>query len=283
MIDIHTHLWNPESIPVSIRSYFKTKKEENFEKASCGAEGLLERMDSFGLEKAVVAALAYGSDLPEKEISEINEYVWKETEKSRRLAAFCTVNPFLGKKAVDIVRDCIEEKDFKGLKLHGNLQQFYANDKAVYPLYELMQKYRRPVLFHTGGIGLEAYKDKYSALDCFDDIACDFPELPMILGHAGRYEYARLAVILRKHRNCYADISTNFSKNKKFVAAPLERLVEAVNEWAGDIGQLLFGSDTPFYGQKQTMEYIRMTKHKEQLHLALEKNTDEFCKKYKIF
>ena len=69
-----------------------------------------------------------------------------------------------------------------------------------------------PVLFHTGGIGLSGIRDCFGNLDAIDHIACEFPKLPIIMGHAGRIDYRRTAELLRKHPNVYADISTNFSR-----------------------------------------------------------------------
>lgn len=283
MIDIHTHLWNPDTIPKSIRSYFAEKEANQFQARFCTAEGLLERMDDAGIQKAVVLALAYSRELSFAEVSRINDYVIKETEKSERLEAFCTVSPFEGEKALLMLSKFMEELGCKGLKLHGNMQELYPNDSLCYPIYRKMEYYRKPVLFHTGGIGLKAYKDKYSNLEYFDDIACDFPEMPIILGHAGRFEYEKLAAILRKHKNCYADISTNFSRDPELASKPLERLVHTVKEWVGDTGQLLFGTDFPFYSQKQTMDYVGYIDTGKNLRDILELNTHEFCKKYRIF
>ena len=283
MIDIHTHLWNPETIPESIRSYFEEQGKKRFQSRFYTAEGLLERMDAAGIEKAVVLALAYDSSLTSDEIEQINGYVVKETGKSSRLEAFCTVAPRDVEKAADTLRKYIEVSGCKGLKLHGNMQEIFPNDPACYPLYRIMEHYRKPVLFHTGGIGLRAYKDKYSGLEYFDDIACDFPDMPIILGHAGRFEYEKMAVILRKHKNCYADISTNFSRKSALAVKPLERLVRTVEEWAGTTEQLLLGSDFPFYSQAKTMKYVNDADTGEDLRNMLERNTEIFCEKYKIF
>lgn len=283
MIDVHTHLWNPEAIPESIRSYFKEQGISQFHSAFCTADGLLERMDEAGIQRAVVLALAYSSRLKTEDLEQINAYVLKETGKTKRLKAFCTVNPYDGIKALTMLRRCIEDQGFAGLKLHGSMQEVFPNDKVCYALYEQMQRYGKPVLFHTGGIGLKAYKDKYSRLENFDDMLCDFPEMPIILGHAGRFDYEGLAVLLRKHKNCYGDISTNFGKKAELATAPLERLIRTVEEWAGDTSHLLFGSDFPFYSQKRTVEYTKQTVMGQDLTEALEKNTDKFCEHYKIF
>ena len=283
MFDIHTHLWDTRCLPPSIRSYFP-QREGGAQCLACStAEDLISEMDQSGIEKAIVLALAFQPDLSQTTIRDINDYVIAQTSKSDRLAAFCTINPHDGRDSIPLLEEYILKKGCKGLKLHGSMQEFFACDRKLYPVYEWMQAYKKPIIFHTGGIGLKAYKDKYCALEQFDEIACDFPSLPIVLGHAGRFHYDSLAIILRKHRNCYAEISTNFSKNEGIAARPLERLWYTVLEWAGDSQQLLFGSDFPFYSQQKTMMHIEGLSDRESIQRQLEKNTQLFCEQYHIF
>lgn len=72
---------------------------------------------------------------------------------------------------------------FRGLKLHPNIQCFYADDQRLYPLYQWLEEHHYPALFHTGGIGLNGIRDCYGAPERIDTIACDFPDLPIIMGH----------------------------------------------------------------------------------------------------
>lgn len=278
MIDIHTHLWNVSELPESIQSYFGAEEAD-----PCTAEKLLEHMDHAGIRCAVVHALAWKPGLSQNEISRINDYVVTETAKSARLAAFCTVDPFAGDRALKTLEKYIGEKGCVGLKLHGSMQEFYPDDRRLYPIYAWMEERSLPVLFHTGGIGLKAYKDKYCSLEHFDEVACDFPDLPMILGHGGRNDYAGLSVLLRKHKNCYADISTNFSKKEAYARRPLQKMVCEVRDWTGYTDQLLFGSDFPFYSQEKTMQYVKTADRQAALYWELERNTDKFCKKYNLF
>ncbi|KZL88986.1 amidohydrolase family protein [Clostridium magnum] len=283
MIDIHTHLWDFEAMPEAIRTYFVGKGNEQVDPKKYTAEGLLESMSQAGIEYSIVSALAYSHDLSWDNIHEINEYVRKAVAASDgKLIGFCTVDPFGGEASITMLRKCMEEEGFKGLKLHGNMQRFYPNDKRLYEIYKVMQSYHKPILFHTGGIGLKAYRDCYGQISNFDDVACDFPELPIILGHAGRLKYEELAVLLRKHTNIYADISTNFSKASEYRTKPMEKLFQTVLEWCGTSSHLLFGSDYPFYAQKQTVDNMNLMEHRTEILKDLEDNTQVFVKKFGI-
>jgi uncharacterized protein len=187
----------------------------------------------------------------------MNAYTCQEMKKAGgRLVGLCVVDPFGGPAIVARVRAWVEEKGFRGVKIHPAFQRITPNDPALYPLYELLQEYRLPVLFHSGPIGIAPAKDKYSSIEDFDEVACDFPSLPLILGHGGRPQYAQAANLLRKHRNVAIDISANFARLSGFESSPLEELLFQVKTLAGSCQRVLFGSDYPVYNQKETAEAL---------------------------
>ena len=105
------------------------------------------------------------------------------------LIPFASVDP--GRSdAVERTRRLIDEHEVKGFKFHPNLQEFFPNDRSAYPVYEVIAEARLPALFHTGhsgmGTGLPGgggLRLKYSNPLCLDDVAADFPELPIVLAH----------------------------------------------------------------------------------------------------
>jgi predicted TIM-barrel fold metal-dependent hydrolase len=255
-IDIHTHLWPAERTQDAISSYFKARGLDVARTLS--ADGLIESMESDAdIELSVVSALAMAEGETNDDLAPINEYVAGEIARSGgKLIGFCTVDPFGGKESAAMLIKYLDGYGFRGLKLHQNVQAFYPNDQRLYPVYEELQKRHLPVLFHTGGIGIRGLMDKYSALMPIEEIACLFPEMPIILGHAGRGMYDEVALMLRKHENVYADISANFAKLEGSEYLVLQEMIQRVKIWTGGVSKLLFGSDYPFYGQQQTLELL---------------------------
>jgi len=264
-IDIHTHLWPEERTTDALKSYFAARGMDPAQTLS--AEGLLASMDSdAGVGLSVVSALAMAAGETNESLAAVNEYVAAEIARSEgRLVGFCTVDPFAGKASADALERYIDSFGFKGLKLHQNIQTFYPDDERLYPVYEVLQRRRLPVLFHTGGIGIRPLMDKYSALAPIDDVACLFPGMPIILGHAGRGMYDEVALLMRKHENVYADISANFAKLDGFEYVALQEMIARVKIWTGGVSKLLFGSDYPFYGQQQTIELLERADEGETL------------------
>ncbi len=284
-VDIHTHLWPSGSTTRALNEYFAMRGLNPSHVLS--AEGLTGSMTA-DMEMGVVAALAMRGDETNEELAALNAYVAGEVKKSGgRLIGFCTVNPYGGAESAGALRKYIQSDGFRGLKLHQNIQRFFPNDPALFPIYEELQSLRLPVLFHTGGIGIKPLQDKYSALDCIEEVACLYPEMPILLGHAGRGMYDEVALILRKHENVYADISANFAKLKGSEHLPLMELIRKVKIWVGNTDKLLFGSDYPFYGEQQTLDLLeRIAGEDGQIITAQDiegisgSNAFKFCKKY---
>lgn len=253
-VDLHTHLWPASGVPPFIRDYGRQRDLGG--DLATGHQDLLVKMDECEIERSVVLALAYGPELSEDEIGELNDHVRVEVACAPdRLVGFCTVNPF-SIDALDQLRRAIETGGFRGLKLHGSMQKFDVDDERLYPLYEAMEGYRLPILFHSGGIGVLPCKDQHTRATRFDAVACSFPRLPIILGHAGRIDYTTTAELLRKHENVYAEISSNIGRSSQGRTWPLRQLIAAVAGWAGGTGRLAFGSDYPLYSQAETLAVL---------------------------
>jgi predicted TIM-barrel fold metal-dependent hydrolase len=103
---------------------------------------------------------------------------------------FASLDPTRGAEAVAEARRLVGSRAVRGLKLHPPLQQFWPNDRLAYPLYEVFAEARLPVLFHTGHSGIGTgmpggggVRLKYGNPMPIDDVAVDFPDLPIILAH----------------------------------------------------------------------------------------------------
>ena len=102
----------------------------------------------------------------------------------------------------------------RGLKLHPPLQQFFPNDRIAYPLYEVFAEARLPVLFHTGHSGIGTgmpggggIRLKYGHPMPIDDVAVDFPDMPIIMAHPSfPWQDEAISVCLHKPQ-VYIDLS----------------------------------------------------------------------------
>jgi predicted TIM-barrel fold metal-dependent hydrolase len=292
IIDMHTHLWPASSTSADLLSYFEKRKMADRLSHYFSAEGLLELMEKHSIAGSVVSAIPLSRGMKNEDLAPFNDHVEGEVvHADGKLMGFCTVDPLGGAESVRVVRHCIEERGFRGLKLHPCIQEFYPYDERVFPLYETMQEFGLPILMHTGGLGIVGFRDRFGHPEYLDDVACLFPGLPIIMGHGGRLWYDETAILLRKHPNIYADISTNFGRSKDARSEPLTWMLDKVKIWAGSLNSILYGSDYPFYFQDETFELLRGVKRHiqdssqgpvtgEELDAICEDNPSRFCERY---
>ena len=158
---------------------------------------------------------------------------------------FISVDPTRGPEAIREAKRLLATGLVRGLKLHPPLQQFFANDRAAYPLYELFAEARLPVLFHTGhsGIGTGVpggggIRLKYGHPMHIDDVAVDFPELPIVMAHPS-FPWQDEAISICLHKpTVYIDLS---GWSPKYFAPTLVQYANSLLK-----RKVLFGSDYPW-------------------------------------
>ena len=124
------------------------------------------------------------------------------------------------------------------------MQGFYPNDRKAYALYEAIAEAGLPALFHTGQTGAGAgtrggmgIRLKYSNPMYLDDVAADFPDMPIVLAHPS-FPWQDEALAVATHKpNVYIDLS---GWSPKYFPA---NLVQYANTLLKD--RVLFGSDYP--------------------------------------
>jgi hypothetical protein len=129
------------------------------------------------------------------------------------LIPFVSVDPHRGKRGVSEVKRLIE-KGARGFKFHPNLQGFFPNERLAYPLYEVIAEAGLPALFHTGHSGMGSglpggggIRLKYSNPIHVDDVAVDFPGMPIILAHPS-FPWQEEAISVAMHKaQVYLDLS----------------------------------------------------------------------------
>jgi uncharacterized protein len=157
-IDVHTHVHRSVSAPASapageplaaMATYFKTGP----------AAYTVDELASYYRDRNM-AAVTFTVDVagePEDPARPTNEEI---AERARANAdviiPFASVDPARGRAGVRIAQRLIEEHGVRGFKFHPSSQGFRPNDRAAYPLYEVIEAAGLPALFHTGQTGVGA-------------------------------------------------------------------------------------------------------------------------------
>ncbi len=174
-----------------------------------------------------------------------NDAVAEFAAKNSDIAlAFASLDPTRGADAVREARRLVASGGIRGLKLHPPLQQFFPNDRMAYPLYEVFAEARLPVLFHTGHSGIGTgmpggggIRLKYGHPMPIDDVAVDFPDMPIIMAHPSfPWQDEAISICLHK-RQVYIDLS---GWSPKYFSPALVQYANTLLKH-----KVLFGSDYP--------------------------------------
>src|SRR5450432_4130805 len=165
-------------------------------------------------------------------------------ENSDMMVAFASIDPHKGKLGVREARRLLKENGIRGFKFHPTTQGFFPNDRMAYPLYEVIAEHKLPAIFHSGhsgiGTGMRGgggVRLKYSNPMYLDDVAVDFPDLPIIMAHPSfPWQDEALSVCLHKPQ-VYIDLS---GWSPKYFPP---QLIQYANTQLKH--KVLFGSDFP--------------------------------------
>ncbi len=245
-IDVHTHVHR------SVRDRPREGSSE-VEKAMSdyfGADGFtgytVPELAAYYRERHM-AAVVFGVDQapPHGPMVPSNEEIAElAAEHADVLIPFASVDPARGEAGVKIARRLIEDYGVRGFKFHPSTQAFFPNDRAAYPLYEVIAEHGLIALFHTGQTGVGAgmpggggIRLKYANPMHIDDVAADFPDMKIILAHPSfPWQDEALAVATHKPQ-VYIDLS---GWSPKYFPPQLVHYANTLLR-----KKVLFGSDFP--------------------------------------
>jgi len=257
IIDVHTHLCNRDGVAqpfwdgwaevgaLRINRPLEKVQRRLPEFWDISGDMIVKDMDAAGIDRSVLLAIDWGlarhlGDL-KLSIVEINKIYADAVKKHpQRLIAFAGIDP-RREKAAELVGIFLGDWGMKGIKFH-TAAGFYPNDKVCYPIYEKALEYGVPVLLHTGEV-LKPLYFKYCQPIYVQEVAMDFPDLPIILAHTGGCWYSEAVAICNNATNVYLDLSLwqrRLLRPLEFYRA-LRTLLDSV-PWQ----RVLFGSDYPF-------------------------------------
>jgi hypothetical protein len=149
----------------------------------------------------------------------------------------------------------IEELGLRGVKMGPIYAGFDPRDSRCDVVYRYCQQNDIPILFHTGTTFNRNAPLEYARPWLFDEVAIRFPDLRMILAHVGHPFSEECLVTIRKHPHVYADISALYYRPWQFYNTMI-----AAQEY-GVTHKLLFGTDYPFAGGRESIQGLRNVNH----------------------
>jgi len=250
-IDVHTHAWK-SALQVDDKLTEQQEAMGRYFRYQPQHQTVPEMAELY--RKLKMAFVVFTVDSPREARKITNEEIAELARKHSDVAIpFASINPHRGEEGVRAAKRLINDYGVKGFKFHPTVQEFFPNDRLAYPLYEAIAEAKLPALFHTGQTGVGAgtrggggLRLKYSNPLCLDDVAADFPDMPIILAHPS-FPWQEEALSVATHKpQVYIDLS---GWSPKYFP-PI--LVQYANTLLKD--KILFGSDYPVLHPEKWVE-----------------------------
>ena len=169
-----------------------------------------------------------------------------------RILAFGGIHPRLTRDPEREIARMLDVLRLDGVKVHPPHQLVHANDhvngnRALAALYAGCQDRGVPVMIHGGTSVFPGARGKFGDPMDVDDVAVDFPRLPLIIAHGGRPLHMDTAVhLVRRHPTVYMDLS----------GIPPKSLLEYFPKLESLAAKCLFGTDWPSPGVRSIKENV---------------------------
>jgi len=212
----------------------------------------LEHLDACGIERAAI--INYVAPDVMGFTAEVNDWCARYCAAAPdRLIAFGSVNPrFTADPAGETRR--ILDLGIRGIKIHPPHQLVQVNayrdggpGAGIGEVLRVAEERSIPVMIHTGTSVFPGARNTYADPMPADDVGIDFPNLKVILAHAGRPLHGDTAMfLLKRHPNFLFDLSS----------IPPKRLLHYVPRLAEIADRCLWGSDWPSPGVRDLRRNI---------------------------
>ncbi len=238
IVDFHAHAF-PDAL--AERAMPALEAEGDIEAALDGkVSSLLRSMDAAGIQASVVASIATRPAQFEPILR------WSAEIASERIIPFPSVHPDDPQLAARVHE--IHAAGFKGLKLHPYYQDFDLDEARLRPLFAAAQDCGLLVLCHTGfdlAFARVRRGDPVRVLRVLDA----FPELRFVASHLGGWEDWDEVERHLAGRPILMDLSFAIAGIGPVRAREL--ILRHPPEY------MLFGTDSPWAGQRETIDEVR--------------------------
>ena len=178
-------------------------------------EVILASLDAANIRHAVITGFDEASTggttfVPNHAVAAIAE------RHARRFLPFVGVDIMRGAAGVREVDYWVRERGFRGVSLRPFMIGRPADDRHYYPFYAKCVELNVPVSIHASANWTMNRPSDLGHPRHFDQVACDFPDLKLILSHAGYPWVLEACLLAWKHPNLYLELAAH--RPKYFIA-----------------------------------------------------------------
>jgi len=132
----------------------------------------------------------------------------------RIIHSWAAVDPFKGESAIREAKRATEELGMLGFHFHPIMGHFSVDDRRLYPLFEVINELKAPVMIDVGTTGMGAglprgmgAKLRHAHPPAIDELAADFRNLTIVAAHPGWPWVDEMTAIVLHKGNVFWELS----------------------------------------------------------------------------
>ena len=221
--------------------------------------------------------LAGITDVPgEPSIDKANDYtaslvrMWPD-----KFIGFGAVNPcYRGvEAAVEELERMIVDLKLTGLKLYPMYDLYSVDDeKLTLPIFRKALELGIPVMVHQASTPARYAPLEYGRPFLLDKIGREFPDLKLLVCHAGAPWLDECIVLVERHPNFYMDVSFT---NSLLTREEMYRFIDRCRRWGVPLTKVCWGTDYPCFDTLEVLVERFLTMNEDAERLGLPRISDE--------
>ena len=187
------------------------------------------------------------------EVAKSNDYIAALTREYPELIGMCAVNPrFRGVPwATGELTRAVERLGLQGLKLYPMYDHYAPADRDLaFPVYERAMELGIGVMVHMGTSPAKDTVLDFARPGALDEVARHFPDLPLLVCHAGAPWVDECLAMVARHDNTYLDISMFATKTTQ---RGLYDFLMRAQQNSCPLSRICWGTDYPGGGQPEVL------------------------------
>jgi predicted TIM-barrel fold metal-dependent hydrolase len=242
IIDFHTHFFPPELAERAITRLIENAAPNIAMKNHTDGtvNGLINSMRAGGIDKSVTLPVA----TKPSQVPNINKGCAASAYPD--IIQFGAMHPETESFEAEI--DFLSANGIKGIKLHPEYQYSHVDDPRAFPMYEKLASAGLIAVFHSGK-DPGPFTNDHAMPPALRKVHENFPALKMVAAHMGGW------TVWKEVEETLAGLDIFFDTSAVYKLLPPTDFVRLCRKHG--IDKILFGSDSPWYGQGESAEWVK--------------------------
>jgi hypothetical protein len=204
-----------------LRVFYKREADPaEFERAAAGMtmddDTVIAALDQAGIDRTLITGFDEFASVHETFIP--NELVADLAERHpERFIPFAGADVLTGMDAVRNFEHLVRDRGFRGLSVRPFMIGLPADDRRYYPLYAKCVELDVPVSIHSSANWTTVAVNDLGHPRHIDVVAADFPELKIVISHAGYPWVLESALLAWKYPRVYLELAAH---RPRYLATP---------------------------------------------------------------